>query len=69
MELLNQQAFVLPLTLHAYTAYYQQRRVIEALGREARPPHPRGYEMEPNDLSLLEPVRHRPKLYRDDRSP
>jgi hypothetical protein len=32
---------------------------------EARPPHPKGYEMAPHDLSLLDPVRRREKLYRD----
>jgi hypothetical protein len=64
MQLLNEQAFVLPLTFHTYAGYYQQARVVEALGLEARPPHPKGYHMEPNDLSLLDGVRRRPKLYR-----
>lgn len=65
LQLLSQQAFVLPLTFHAYVGYYQHARVIEALGIEARPPHPKGYGMEPIDLTLLDPVRRRPKLYRD----
>ena len=64
VRLLNEQAFVLPLTFHAYAGYYQNARVLEALGLEARPPHPKGYEMEPNDLTLLDPVRRRPKQYR-----
>ena len=29
-------------------------QVVEGLGLEARPPHPKGYEMEPNDLGLLD---------------
>jgi Gluconate 2-dehydrogenase subunit 3 len=65
LQLLNEWGFVLPLTFHAYTGYYQQARVVEALGLEARPPHPKGYHMEPNDLSLLDAVRQRPKLYRE----
>lgn len=65
LQLLNEQAFVLPLTFHAYAAYYQQPEVLTALGLEARPPHPKGHEMEPNDLTLLDAVRRRPKMYRD----
>jgi len=53
------------LAIHAYTGYYQHARVLEALGLEARPPHPKGYEMEENDLSLLEPVRLLGRRYRD----
>lgn len=64
VTLLNEQTFMLPLTLHTYAGYYQNARVVEALGLEARAPHPKGYEMEPNDLTLLENVRRRPKLYR-----
>jgi len=63
--LLADQGFVFPLTLHTYVGYYQTARVAEALGLEPRPPHPQGYEMEPNDLTLLDAVRRRPKLFRD----
>lgn len=62
--LVGEQGFVFPLTLHAYAGYYQLPRVVEALGLEARPPHPAGYAMEANDLSLLDPVRQRPKMFR-----
>ena len=65
LQLLNAWGFVLPLTLHAYIGYYQHPRVVEALGLEPRPPHPKGYHMEPNDLSLLDAVRRRPRLYRE----
>jgi hypothetical protein len=58
-------AFVGTLVFHAYIAYYQHPRVREALGLEARPPHPSGYAMAPNDLTLLDVVRRRSKLYRD----
>lgn len=53
------------LTFLAYVGYYQQRSIVESLGLEHRPPHPKGHEMEANDLTLLEPVRRRPKLYRE----
>ena len=65
LQLLNEWGFVLPLSLHAFVGYYQHPRVVEALGLDPRPPHPKGYEMEPNDLTLLDAVRRRPKLYRE----
>ncbi len=45
--------------------YYQDDRVMQALGLEARPPHPGGYRVDATDWSLLEPVRGREKIYRD----
>jgi hypothetical protein len=63
-QVLGEQAFVFALTLHTYVGYYQNDRVVEALGLEPRPPHPKGYEMEPDDLALLDAVRRRPRLYR-----
>ena len=65
MQLLNEQGFVLPLTFHAFIGYYQHPRVVEALGLEARPPHPQGYQVAPNDLTLLDGVRRGPKRYRE----
>jgi len=58
--------FFLPAFLFlAYSGYYQHARVVEALGLEARAPHPEGYAMEPFDLTLLDAVRRRGKMYRD----
>lgn len=57
--------FLLTLMFIAYSGYYQNERVIAGLGLEPRPPHPRGYAMEPNDLSLLDGVRRRPTMYRE----
>ncbi|MBI3784499.1 MAG: gluconate 2-dehydrogenase subunit 3 family protein [Deltaproteobacteria bacterium] len=62
--LLNEQGFIFPLMLHAYIGYYQNERVVSALGLPLRPPHPQGYEMERSDLSLLDVVRRRPKMFR-----
>jgi len=53
------------LALETVTCYYQQDRVMEGLGLEARPPYPKGYQIEQGDLSLLSPVIARGKLYRD----
>jgi len=61
----REQAFLPSVMFLAYAAYYVNDRVVEALGLEPRPPHPKGYEVEPDDLSLLEQVRQRPKLYRE----
>ena len=60
-----QPGFVPSLIFHTYAGYYQQGRVLEGLGLEARPPFPKGYEMEPFDESLLAQVRRRDKMWRD----
>jgi hypothetical protein len=64
VALLNEQTFVFPLMLNAYVGYYQHPRVVAALGLDPRPPHPEGYAMEPNDLTLLDPVRRRSTMCR-----
>ena len=48
-------------------AYYRDDRVLRALGHEARAPYPKGYTVEQGDWSLLDAVRNRPQLWRDDR--
>jgi len=58
--------FFLPAFLFLlYSGYYQHPRVVEALGLEARAPHPKGFAMEADDWTVLEPVRTRGKTYRD----
>ena len=57
--------FLPGLVFQTYSTYYRHPRVVEALGLEPRPPHPEGYELETGDLSALERVRARRKLYRD----
>lgn len=58
--------FLPGLVFQTYSAYYQHPRVLEGLGLEPRPPHPKGYALEQSDLeALLAPVRARAKLYRD----
>jgi hypothetical protein len=61
------EGFLPTLIFYLYTSYYRHPRVVEALGLEARAPHPKGYEMAPQELdpSLLAPVRRRSKLYRE----
>jgi hypothetical protein len=48
-------------------AYYRDDRVLLALKQEARAPFPEGYALEQGDWSLLDAVRKRPPLWRDDR--
>ena len=48
-------------------AYYRDDRVLLALRQEARAPFPKGYTLEQGDWSLLDVVRKRPPLWRDDR--
>jgi|SRR5579872_500154 len=45
--------------------YYRDDRVVESLGLEARAPFPKGHTLEQGDWSLLDPVRKRPKMWRD----
>ena len=45
--------------------YYRDDRVMRPLDMEVRPPFPKGFEVEQGDWSLLDPVRQRPKMYRD----
>lgn len=49
-------------------AYYRDDRVLVALGLEARAPFPKGYTLEQGDWSLLDRVRGRTPLWRDDRA-
>lgn len=60
----TQPAFVASLVFHTYADYYTVPEVVEALGMEARPPHPKGYEVPGFDTELLEPVRRRGPLFR-----
>ena len=53
------------LVTHIVRCYYQHDKVLEAIGLEARPPFPDGYRLEEGDLTLLEPVYKRGKIYRD----
>lgn len=48
-------------------AYYRDDRVLLSLKHEARAPFPKGYVLEQGDWSLLDAVRQRPPLWRDDR--
>lgn len=57
--------FLRTLALHTVTCYYQDDRVLAAIGLEARPPFPDGYEVAAGDTDLLEPVRRRGNLVRD----
>ena len=61
----TQPAFLPGLIFQTYVGYYQNARVVEALGLEARPPYPKGYDLELGDLTLLDAVRQRTKLYRE----
>jgi hypothetical protein len=48
-------------------AYYRDDRVLHALGHDPRAPFPKGYDVDQGEWALLDAVRHRPPLWRDDR--
>lgn len=52
------------LTTLVIQCYYQDDRVLAAIGLDARPPFPEGYIVEEGDLTLLEAVYLREKMYR-----
>jgi hypothetical protein len=45
--------------------YYRDDRVIRSLGLEPRAPFPKGNTLDSGDWSLLDPVRQRPRMWRD----
>jgi hypothetical protein len=53
------------LTRVILQCYYRDDRVVRSLGLEPRPPFPKGHTLEQGDWSLLDPVRTRPKMWRD----
>lgn len=57
--------FLRNLALHTVTCYYQDDRVLAAIGLEPRPPFPKGYEVVSGDTDLLEPVRRRGSIVRE----
>jgi hypothetical protein len=46
-------------------AYYTDQRVLRSLGKSPDPPFPHGNDIAQGDWTLLDPVRLRPRLYRD----
>jgi hypothetical protein len=60
----RQPAFLQVLQAHVVASYYQDDRVLLALGVPAGPPHPGGYEVAATDWSLLDPVRARKPFFR-----
>jgi hypothetical protein len=65
-ELEKASPMLLPtlLTL-ASVYYYSNEQVLTALNGNARPPHPKGYELEADDWALLDAVRSRGPIYRE----
>lgn len=46
-------------------SYYQDPRVLRSLGLPARPPFPKGHEVEQGDWTLLDVVKRRGRVYRE----
>ncbi len=66
MAFLNRQAReVTTLGRVVMQCYYRDDRVFRSLGRKPRAPYPKGHEMPATDWSLLDPVRGRPRMWRD----
>ena len=65
MALLSREGPVLALGRAVLQCYYRDDRVFRSLGREPRPPYPKGHELEQGDWSLLDAVRVRSRMWRD----
>ena len=61
----TQPGFLPSLIFHTFVGYYQNAQVVGALGIDTHPPYPNGYEVELGDLSLLDAVKSRPKMFRE----
>jgi hypothetical protein len=59
------EKFFKALVQETYSGYYSHPAVLRAKKLPLSAPQPVGYEVEPFDMSLLEPVRNRGKAYRD----
>lgn len=57
--------FFSALIKHTYNGYYTNKKVLELCGASTLPPQPGGHEVEMGDLSSLESVKARGKLYRE----
>jgi len=57
-------AFFTALVEHTYRGYYILAAVKRAIGFEARPPQPLGYQLEPFDPALLDRQRQRAPFWR-----
>ena len=57
--------FAQHIVVQTMGCYYQDDKVVTALGVETRPPFPKGNEVVSGDLSLLDPVRKKKQMYRD----
>lgn len=62
---LEGRAELAPYVSVVMQCYYQDDRVMESLGMEARPPFPKGFEVPEGDWSMLEAVQKRGKIWRD----
>lgn len=49
------------------SAYYRDDRVMRSIGREPRAPFPKGHTVPDGDWSLLDAVKARAPIWRDDR--
>jgi hypothetical protein len=60
----TEHAFPPMLMLYTFGCYYKHPHVLAHYGLPVEPPHPKGYEVAPTDLSLLDPVRKRGPIWR-----
>ena len=65
--LAESRAEVLALSRVVAAAYYRDDRVMLAYGREPRPPFPKGHTIAQGDWALLDFVKLRNPIWRDDR--
>lgn len=60
-QLASHPFLIMGLSRYLYPEYYQQPRVLEAIGEPPRPPFPEGFDVEPTDARLLEKLEARRK--------
>ena len=60
----QQETLAASLMVTVVACYYEDKRVLDSIEHEARPPFPLGHKLQQGNWDLLEPVKSRPKFYR-----
>ena len=60
----RREALAASLMVTVVACYYEDKRVLDSIEHESRPPFPLGHKLQQGNWDLLEPVKNRPKFYR-----
>ncbi len=61
---IQHESLAASLMVTVVACYYEDKRVLDSIEHEARPPFPLGHKLQQGNWNLLEPVKARAKFYR-----